>query len=161
MKHIIMLALIAILNACNNTQNAQVLQMLNQYMDVKNALVSSNATQAKEKAAILLSGIKSMPLSGLKSKEKVAFVNAQKKLLKAAQTIQHNTDIEKQRLAFADLSLALWPVIKVSESVTQQVYYAYCPMKDAYWLSYEAAIKNPYYGAKMLDCGSVKEKKNP
>jgi hypothetical protein len=161
MKHLLMIALIAILNACSNTQNAQVPQMLNHYMDVKNALVSSNATLSKEKASALVSCIQNMPVSGLKSKEKTAFVNAQKKLLKAAQSIQNNADIEKQRLAFADLSLALWPVIKVSESVTKQVYYAYCPMKDAYWLSYEAVIRNPYYGSKMLDCGSVKEKKNP
>jgi len=30
-------------------------------------------------------------------------------------------------------------------------------MKDAYWLSNETAIKNPYYGSRMLTCGSVKD----
>jgi hypothetical protein len=30
-------------------------------------------------------------------------------------------------------------------------------MKKMYWLSSEAAIKNPYYGKMMLTCGSVTE----
>jgi hypothetical protein len=32
----------------------------------------------------------------------------------------------------------------------------YCPMKKASWLSDSKDIRNPYYGANMLDCGSVK-----
>jgi len=28
-------------------------------------------------------------------------------------------------------------------------------MKKTYWLSNEAAIKNPYYGNAMLNCGNV------
>lgn len=39
------------------------------------------------------------------------------------------------------------------------VYYQYCPMKKAYWLSMEKEIKNPYYGSSMLTCGKVIETK--
>jgi hypothetical protein len=41
------------------------------------------------------------------------------------------------------------------------VYVAYCPMANnnegANWLSNDKEIKNPYFGDKMLRCGSVKE----
>jgi Cu(I)/Ag(I) efflux system membrane fusion protein len=30
----------------------------------------------------------------------------------------------------------------------------------AYWLSDNATIRNPYFGDKMLSCGSVEEKLN-
>jgi hypothetical protein len=39
----------------------------------------------------------------------------------------------------------------------QPVYQDYCPMKKAYWLSSEAAIKNPYYGSQMLSCGKIND----
>jgi hypothetical protein len=41
------------------------------------------------------------------------------------------------------------------------VYVAYCPMANnnegANWLSNDKEIKNPYFGDKMLRCGSVME----
>jgi Cu(I)/Ag(I) efflux system membrane fusion protein len=30
---------------------------------------------------------------------------------------------------------------------------AFCPMKPGRWLQSETAIRNPYYGAEMLECG--------
>jgi len=40
------------------------------------------------------------------------------------------------------------------------IYKDFCPMAldgGAYWLSSEKNILNPYYGDKMLKCGTVKE----
>jgi hypothetical protein len=41
------------------------------------------------------------------------------------------------------------------------VYKAYCPMANnnqgATWLSDSKEIRNPYFGDKMLKCGSLKE----
>jgi len=42
-----------------------------------------------------------------------------------------------------------------------EAFYDYCPMafnnEGAYWLSDQAAIRNPYFGDAMLTCGTVKE----
>lgn len=46
--------------------------------------------------------------------------------------------------------------MKVSKGETP-TYYQYCPMQDAYWLSKENAVKNPYYGSMMLSCGKTVE----
>jgi hypothetical protein len=32
---------------------------------------------------------------------------------------------------------------------------AYCPMARKYWLQRGTAIRNPYYGKSMLECGRI------
>ena len=78
-------------------------------------------------------------------------------LLKDATAISESKDLKGERLHFATLSTSMFTVAKTVKLSAQPVYYAYCPMKKAYWLSSEAAIKNPYYGSAMLTCGKVTE----
>ncbi|RLD22353.1 MAG: efflux RND transporter periplasmic adaptor subunit, partial [Bacteroidetes bacterium] len=72
-----------------------------------------------------------------------------------------SSDIEAQRLAFSDLSNAVYSTIKMFNVSGLNVYYQFCPMaKDntgAYWLSLDSEIRNPYFGDKMLKCGETKE----
>jgi hypothetical protein len=78
----------------------------------------------------------------------------QQKLISDAEQIAATKDVKRQRERFNDFSnnmFVLAKAIKLSEPVYQQ----YCPMKKTYWLSSEAAIKNPYYGNQMLTCGNV------
>jgi hypothetical protein len=80
------------------------------------------------------------------------------KLKADATKINASKDIEKQRTAFSSLSNNLWSTVKgLKIKDNGAIYIDYCPMKDAYWLSKESAIKNPYYGKSMLTCGSIKE----
>ncbi|HEX8677024.1 MAG TPA: hypothetical protein VF700_07385, partial [Segetibacter sp.] len=70
--------------------------------------------------------------------------------------ISDNKELAKQRTAFQSLSESMIALSKVSKSPSSS-YIAYCPMKNAYWLSAEQEIKNPYYGNTMLTCGKVTE----
>jgi hypothetical protein len=76
--------------------------------------------------------------------------------------IQASTDIEAQRKAFSSLSDNLYKSVKAFGLGGTEAFYDYCPMafnnEGAYWLSDQQQIKNPYFGDKMLTCGSVKEK---
>ena len=69
----------------------------------------------------------------------------------------------KQRVAFASLSNAFYELLKVSK-VDGPIYYQHCPMfnegKGAHWLSKENAVKNPFFGAQMISCGSTVETLN-
>ena len=75
-----------------------------------------------------------------------------------AEGITTAEDLEAQRKAFSQFSNAITSYFKVSLS-TGTLYRQHCPMafdgKGADWLSKESAIKNPYFGDKMLNCGSV------
>jgi hypothetical protein len=77
-------------------------------------------------------------------------------LVKPAESISATKDIKIQREAFAKLSSNMYDFVK-TQKPGATIYYAYCPMKKSYWLSSEKAIKNPYYGNRMLTCGNVSE----
>jgi hypothetical protein len=81
-------------------------------------------------------------------------------LVKLSEGIASESTLEKQRIKFAELSIALWPIVKNSATKEQPLFYDYCPMKQSYWISVDEAIKNPYYGSSMLTCGSISEKSN-
>lgn len=123
--------------------------LLNNYLSVKNALVSGDEKTSTQATSTLYQSIQAE--SNFAQKE--ALLTATEKLVKAS-------SIEKQRAVFNDVSTNMWTLVKSTTKVSQPVYYQYCPMKKAYWLSNEAAIKNPYYGSSMLTCGKVSETKN-
>lgn len=123
-------------------------KIIDQYILVKDALVKSDSKATATYVAALQKEIQAAPTF----KEKDA-------LLKSVQKMAKATDLEKQRTAFAEVSDWLWKSAKTNNHLKQDIYYQYCPMKKTYWLSKEAAIKNPYYGSKMLTCGNVADKK--
>lgn len=147
MKNIIVsitLILFGISAYAQNTGN-----LLNNYISVKNALVSGDSKAASTAITALNEAVKSEDDFA----QKAELQKATEKLSKAG------NNLEKQRAAFNDVSTVLWKVVKGSDKVTQPVYYQYCPMKKAYWFSKEKEIKNPYYGSSMLNCGKVAETK--
>ena len=83
------------------------------------------------------------------------FMSVQDKLAMDARHISEVTNISHQREHFASLSTNMFALAKVLPLSDQPVYQEYCPMKKTYWLSSEAAIKNPYFGSTMLTCGTV------
>ncbi|HJV20008.1 MAG TPA: DUF3347 domain-containing protein [Sediminibacterium sp.] len=141
-------------------QPATVQTIVNGYLQVKDALVKSDPAKAAAAAAELSAGIGVVNPADIGIKERTAFETNGKILLESAETISKTTDLAKQRTAFAALSVALWKIIEVAESIKGKVYYQYCPMKKAYWLSLEPGIKNPYYGSSMLSCGNISAQKN-
>ncbi|GGA76946.1 hypothetical protein GCM10008015_16940 [Flavobacterium palustre] len=142
MKKNLLLAAILLFGYSVFAQNTNTL--VNNYIGVKNALVNSDAKTAKQTINSLYQSIKEE--SNFKQKES---------LLKSTEKMVKADNIEKQREAFNTVSTTLWDIVKNSEKINHTVYYQYCPMKKAYWLSTEKEIKNPYYGAAMLSCGSV------
>lgn len=115
------------------------------YISIKNALVNSDGKLTAQAVNRFYQQLKSEQ----DFEQKEALLKATEKMLKAG-------DIEKQRAAFNDVSVLLWKTVK-SRKPNQPLYYQYCPMKKAYWLSKEKEIKNPYYGSAMLSCGNVAE----
>ena len=75
--------------------------------------------------------------------------------------IVEQNEVEKQRTQFDFLSQALIITIKVFGIPDNNYYVQYCPMAfdntGANWISDEEAIQNPFFGDKMLTCGSVEE----
>jgi hypothetical protein len=68
------------------------------------------------------------------------------------------SDLDTQRKAFAELTEPMFALVKARPTATP-IYLDHCPMYEggADWLSRDKAIRNPFYGAQMMNCGSVKE----
>ena len=72
----------------------------------------------------------------------------------AASGLLQSQELSAAREAFARLSEALITLRGSSDSAEGDgVSVAYCPMTRHSWLQRGTAIRNPYYGQKMLDCG--------
>ena len=143
--------------AQDSTKAKQFSELLNSYYDIKNALVSSDAAIAAVKANEFVKAIETVDMMALTKADHDAFMAAQNKLKVDAQTIAASNKIEAQRTTFSTLSNTIFTLAKAAKLSTEPIYQQYCPMKKMYWLSSEAAIKNPYYGKMMLTCGKVTE----
>ncbi|MEQ9442773.1 MAG: DUF3347 domain-containing protein [Cyclobacteriaceae bacterium] len=117
------------------------------YIHLKEALVASQTDEAKKAATKLEASLGS--------------VNNGQEAKAGATKVVSATTLDDQRKAFASLSNEMASLVKSGELSMGEVYLEYCPMANnnagAYWLSNQKEIKNPYFGDKMLKCGSVKE----
>nr|WP_121272013.1 DUF3347 domain-containing protein [Pedobacter schmidteae] len=138
-------------------QSSQTKALLTSYYDIKNALVNSDATLAASKATEFSKALGSVDMKSLPQAEMTTFMGFQDKLAFDAKHISETKDLSHQREHFANFSANLFKLAKAVKLTKEPVYYDYCPMKKSYWLSDNAAIKNPYFGKQMLTCGAVKE----
>ena len=125
-------------------------ELYHSYIDIKNALVAGDAPTASLKSEQYVKILHGMNSSLIPE----GTMNA---LVKHAGLLSAARDIKHQREEFQPLSANMYLVAKSMKLSGEPIYYAYCPMKKAYWLSNEAAIKNPYFGSSMLTCGKVQE----
>ncbi len=143
------------------TSNTSPLKTLfDQYFAIKDALVKTDANAAGLKATALVGAIKAIEMEKLSATEHTAWMAAIKNLTADVSNISKSKDVDVQRQAFSSLSVNMYALAKVTKQ-DDPVYYQHCPMynsgKGANWLSKESAVKNPFYGAKMLTCGSTVE----
>lgn len=144
-----------------DTQNTpQLKAVFDSYFSVKDALVKTDAATSSAKANELVKAIKAVEMTKLSNEEHTVWMKVMKELTANTEKIATSKDVAKQRETFALLSKNMYELAKVSKQEIP-VYYQHCPMynngKGANWLSKEEAVKNPYYGSKMLTCGSVQE----
>ena len=129
--------------------HAQSNTVLSTYLDVKDALVKTNAKNASLAAGEMVSLLKS------KSDD------VSMKLLADAKGISESGDVKVQRKHFDTLSQSVYDYVKASGEKNGAIYKQFCPMAfnntGAFWLASEKEINNPYFGNMMLHCGSVKE----
>lgn len=128
----------------------------NSYFLLKDALVKSDAKAASAKGKELTDAIMAVKMNELSTTEHDVWMKVMKSLSNDASSIAKTQDIKQQREVFKTLSKNMYELLKTSKLSTP-VYYQYCPMQDANWLSTESAVKNPYYGSQMLTCGNTVE----
>lgn len=129
---------------------------LSGYYAVKDALVDSDHAKTKEKAGELLTLIGAISEDKMTAAQKEFWAKLAAPLRSDAEHIRDTADLEHQRGHFAQLSNNFYSLVNAFKANKAEAYLHYCPMKKATWLSSSKLVRNPYYGEKMLDCGSVR-----
>ncbi len=128
-------------------KDAKLGEAYGHYLHLKDALVASKTDGAKNAATELQTALKGVSGSAAS--------------IELAAKITNLSDLDGQRKIFGALSNEMTTLVKGGKLSMGMLYLEYCPMANnntgAYWLSNEKEIKNPYFGDKMLKCGSVKE----
>ncbi len=154
-KFLIVIAMFGAMCFSVKAQEPALNSVLTCYYKVKDALVSSDSKATAAASADLLKAITNIDMSAIPVKDHMAFMNLQNKLAFDSRHISESTDINHQREHFTSLSANMSTLAKQAHLAQEPVYQEYCPMKKSYWLSSDTTIKNPYFGATMLDCGKV------
>lgn len=117
------------------------------YSNLKKAILESNQAMAKEEAEQFLGTI--------------AKVDGTEQIQKAATKVAAGPDLESQKAAFSELSSEFAVFLKNGRLTENQLFLARCPMANSnsggIWLSHIEEIQNPFFGGKMLKCGSIQE----
>ncbi|MDX5321066.1 MAG: DUF3347 domain-containing protein [Bacteroidota bacterium] len=139
-----------------SSQATPIEQLINPYVELKNALVTGQFEAGQTAAEKLHKASQNKDL--FKGTVQAAtYAKYQSTLVKLAKTVSTSTTLEAQRKAFAALSLELISMLDEQKNWGITLYQFCCPMKKAYWISLENEVRNPYYGTKMLDCGKMEK----
>ena len=132
-----------------NISDEEVQIIIAGYLQLKDALVETDATKAGNISKDLYSTLN-------ESEDELI-----KKIRFDIEHISHTDDAGHQREHFNALSENIYTLVKSTSANESTLYKQYCPMafdnRGAFWLSDSKEIMNPYFGDKMLKCGSVKE----
>ncbi len=142
-------------------QTTSIDNIVNEYLNLKNALTKDNSNEAAIAGKKIVLEISKIDVSSLTKEQKQVFDDVMDDAEENAEHIGDNANkIDHQREHFALLSKDVNDIVSVFKT-SKKLYQDFCPMYDngkgAIWVSETKEIKNPYYGNKMLSCGSIKK----
>jgi len=141
----------------DNTAHKELLQnFYTEYLNLKEGLVAGD-NQRTDKAALEMRTI--ITDASFNELEGEAHDHIARMGREVIRMVEHS-DIEEQRNYLNSLSTSLFTMLKAG-NIQAEAYLQHCPMafdnQGAYWVSNQQEIRNPYYGDKMLKCGSTRE----
>ena len=146
----------------SNQKNPATTPIIDAYIQIKNGLVSDSKENTAKGANALLAAFSAFDMSQLKGETHVEFMEILESAKEHAEHITKNP-IDHQREHFESLSTDINDLVALL-GTEKTLYKDFCPMvnnnKGGYWLSEVKEIKNPYFGAKMMKCGVIKEQIN-
>ncbi|MTB50406.1 efflux RND transporter periplasmic adaptor subunit [Lewinella sp. W8] len=138
---------------------AQLGKVVEAYLPLKDRMVATELAD-ETLLASLREMLAKVDMMQVKGDAHVYWMKQMEAMEAHANTLLKKDEVEAQRAQFGFLSQALINAL-TAFGVDGKYYVQHCPMAfdnaGANWLSNEEQIRNPYFGDKMLKCGSVTE----
>ncbi len=151
---ILLLLPLATLAHANTTKfDAAMQPVAMEYLKIQEALAADSTkgiAEAAKAISTLAAKLDPKTVTGAHAKH---YADLPAKVSAAASTLAAAKDISAAREALKLLSqpLSMWATMSTPAGVDV----VYCSMAKGSWLQKAGAVRNPYYGAKMLACGEV------
>lgn len=143
----------------NDLEQATIYQLVQQYELLKDALVDDDFNKSKQLAKSLYKAMKQTDMSNFSGAEHKIWMQHSGNALNALEQMKEAKNIGEIRRYLKPLSGQIITIARHFAPFKKSLYVMRCPMADknkgADWISFEGEVKNPYYGAEMLTCGSV------
>lgn len=133
--------------------------VVSRYLELKEALAADNSQQAAEAGKNLAAALENFDAESYDAGQQQELKEITEDAKEHAEHISES-EIGHQREHFVTLSTDVADLVAIT-GTPKTLYQQYCPMynnnKGGMWLSASEEIKNPYFGAKMLNCGEVQK----
>ena len=149
-------------------------KMMDAYYTLKNDFVNWDSAKAGNDAATLKQLAQQVPYDTLQADKNIVLTakSFSEEIANQSDALNKANNIEAKRRAFSTISDNLYSLINTVRYDREVIYHDMCPMafndsEQAYWLSSDSAISNPYIGNKhpkyksgMVTCGQVEDSIN-
>jgi Cu(I)/Ag(I) efflux system membrane fusion protein len=136
-----------------------VTTLVQPYLAIQQGLAGNKLDEAKAGATAFVKSMANAPQTGDAKEDSDA-------LIAPAKAIAAASDMAAARRAFQTLTEELSTLLRHKGTTrTEPLYRVHCPMafdnKGADWVQADKTVANPYFGAAMLRCGSIKAEISP
>jgi len=145
----------------DNVFSMQIGVIYSAYLKVQDALAHDKFEDAQAALVEVQSSLAKTDMSLLKGDEHSAWMKLKERLEASLKQAVKAPEIEALRVIFSPLSDATITSVKTFGVGSEiPVFVVHCPMAledGGDWLQGDDKVRNPYFGASMYKCGSVKE----
>ena len=143
-------------------QSKSATAIIDNYLALKDALVADNSKKAASSGKMLFDAFAKFDISAQPKSQQKELGEIIEDAREHAEHISENDgSIGHQREHFEILSTDIKDLVVIT-GADRNLYQIFCPMynnkEGGSWLNASNEIKNPFFGSKMLKCGSVQQK---
>lgn len=144
-------------------QQKELQSLFFSYLELQGALADDDHSRLKFNLENFLKVLDRVDLSKASPRAKAMWHKARAILSLQTKNMMAAEDLEQARVAFEQLNFPMILLLaRHGNPLPSGIRLAYCPMAfddaGAYWLQSRDSILNPYFGAKMLRCGEIRQR---
>jgi len=145
----------------NTEVKSSLENLINIYISLQTALANDDFSASKKQAKALNAAFKTIKMNQFMGDAHDSWMPYHDYFTPSLEILEKANNIDQLRKSFLNLSSTYISLIETFGPFSKKLYVVHCPMannnKGGDWLSDKKEVKNPYFGASMLKCGSVKK----